>query len=137
MGASDFWREGPGAGTFLIANPFVNNVSLGIDNVDLTTNPPTLGTLFAKNGGANYMTFGPDGCIYAAQLTTVFKITDYRRQLQLCFFAGVSDAGAVANLSVAESGARNVANLRCDAALCDCPSGYAGCVQHLGSQPAD
>lgn len=31
--------------------------------------------MFAKNSGANFMTFGPDGCIYAAQLTAVFKIT--------------------------------------------------------------
>ena len=75
LGALGLLAGGTGAGTFLIANPFVNNASLGIDNVDLTTNPPTLGTLFAKNGGANFMTFGPDGCIYASQLATVFKIT--------------------------------------------------------------
>ena len=75
LGALGLLVGGTGAGTFLIANPFVNNASLGIDNVDLTTNPPTPGTVFAKNGAANFMTFGPDGCIYGSHLDTVFKIT--------------------------------------------------------------
>jgi len=66
---------GPGAGTFLIATPFVSGATVGIDDVDLTTSPPTLGTSFATTSGANFMTFGPDGCIYASQLSTVFKIT--------------------------------------------------------------
>src|SRR5580704_13490805 len=75
LGGLGLLAGGTGAGTFLIANPFVNNASLGIDNVDLTTNPPTPGTVFAKNGASNFMTFGPDGCIYGSHLDTVFKIT--------------------------------------------------------------
>ena len=67
---------GTGAGTFLIATPYVNDAVFGIDNVDLTTSPPALGTSFTTGVGANFMTFGPDGCIYAAQGTTVFRITN-------------------------------------------------------------
>jgi len=66
---------GTGAGTFLIGTPYVNNATVGINSIDLTTSPPSLGTSFATASGANFMTFGPDGCIYAAQETTVFKIT--------------------------------------------------------------
>ena len=66
---------GTGAGTYLIATPYVNNATVGINSVDLTTSPPSLGTSFATASGADFMTFGPDGCIYAAQGTTVFKIT--------------------------------------------------------------
>lgn len=61
---------------FLIENPFLNGTAGGIDSLDLTTNPPTRSTSFATASGANFMTFGPDGCIYAAQGTTVFRITD-------------------------------------------------------------
>jgi kumamolisin len=66
---------GAGNGTFLIANPFANNANVGINVVDLTTSPLTLATSLATTSGANNMTFGPGGCIYASQLTTVFKIT--------------------------------------------------------------
>ena len=67
---------GPGAGTFLIATPFVNDAVFGLDNIDLTTSPLTLGTSLSTKSGANYLTFGPDGCIYGSQAATVFKITD-------------------------------------------------------------
>ncbi len=87
---------GTGNGTFLIATPFVNNAVVGIDNVDLTTSPPTLGTSFATTSGANFMTFGPDGCIYAAQGTTVFKITDTSGG---CSYGGTSLASPTLVLS--------------------------------------
>ena len=67
---------GTGEGTSLIANPFVNNATIGINNVDLTTSPPSIGTSFMQKVGANFMTFGPDGCIYTSQLNTVYRITD-------------------------------------------------------------
>jgi kumamolisin len=67
---------GTGEGTSLIANPFVNNATIGINNVDLTTSPPSIGTSFMQKVGANYMVFGPDGCIYTSQLNTVYRITD-------------------------------------------------------------
>ena len=67
---------GSGEGTFLIATPFVNDAVFGLDNVDLTTSPLTLGTPLSTKSGANYLTFGPDGCIYGSQAATVFKITD-------------------------------------------------------------
>jgi hypothetical protein len=66
---------GTGAGTFLIGTPYVNNATVGINSIDLTTSPPSLSTSFATASGANFMTFGPDGCVYASQGTTVFKIT--------------------------------------------------------------
>jgi kumamolisin len=65
-----------GDATFLIENPFLNGTAGGIDSPDLTTSPPTRSTSFATALGANFMTFGPDGCIYAAQGTTVFRVTD-------------------------------------------------------------
>ena len=65
-----------GDATFLIENPFLNGTAGGIDSLDLTTTPPTRSTTFATASGANFMTFGPDGCIYAAQGTTVFRVTD-------------------------------------------------------------
>jgi len=69
---------GSGEGTFLIATPVdaATNSIVGINNVDLTTSPLTLGTSLATKSGANYLTFGPDGCIYGSQGPTVFKITD-------------------------------------------------------------
>ena len=67
---------GTGEGTSLIANPFVNNAVIGINNVDLTTSPPSVGTSFMQKFGANFMVFGPDGCIYTSQLNTVYRITD-------------------------------------------------------------
>ncbi len=66
---------GTGAGTFLIASPYANNANVGINVVDLTTNPLTLATPLATTSGANNMIFGPGGCIYGSELTTVFKIT--------------------------------------------------------------
>ena len=65
-----------GDATFLIENPFLNGTAGGIDSLDLTTTPPTRSTTFATASGANFMTFGPDGCLYAAQGTTVFRVTD-------------------------------------------------------------
>ena len=62
--------------TFLIENPYLNGTAGGIDSLDLTTTPPTRSTSFATASGANFMTFGPDGCLYAAQGTTVFRVTD-------------------------------------------------------------
>ncbi len=35
-----------------------------------------MGTSFVTGSGANYMAFGPDGCIYTSQLNTVYRITD-------------------------------------------------------------
>ena len=67
---------GTGAGTFVIANPFVSGQTIGINNVDLTQSPPSISTSFVQKVGANFMVFGPDGCIYTSQLNTVFKITD-------------------------------------------------------------
>ena len=49
---------------------------IGINNVDLTTSPPSIGTSFMQKVGANFMVFGPDGCIYTSQLNTVYRITD-------------------------------------------------------------
>jgi Pro-kumamolisin, activation domain/Bacterial Ig-like domain (group 1) len=63
-------------GTFLVGTPFANNAVVGIDEIDLTTNPPTLATGLTTKAGANYLTVGPDGCIYGSQGPTVFKITD-------------------------------------------------------------
>ena len=65
-----------GDATFLIENPFLNGTAGGIDSLDLTTTPPTRSTSFATALGANFMTFGPDGCLYVAQGTTVFRVTD-------------------------------------------------------------
>ena len=67
---------GSGAGTFLIATPFVNDAVFGLDDIDLTTSPLSLGTSLSTKSGANYLTFGPDGCIYGSEAATVFKITD-------------------------------------------------------------
>ncbi len=62
--------------TFLIENPYLNGTAAGIDSLDLTTTPPTRGTTFATASGANFMTLGPDGCLYVSQGTTVFRVTD-------------------------------------------------------------
>ena len=62
--------------TFLIENPYLNGTAGGIDSLDLTTTPPTRSTSFATALGANFMTFGPDGCLYVSQGTTVFRVTD-------------------------------------------------------------
>ena len=112
---------GTGEGTFLIANPFVNNATIvGINNVDLTTSPPTY-RYFAscKKSGANFMIFGPDGCIYSSQ---PYGVQNHRhqRRLQLCRRAVVADGGVVADRSVAEPCARNIADVHCHAALFQC-----------------
>ena len=67
-----------GDADFLVLNfPPQGNIPGGTGMVDLTSNPPSLSrTLITDNGGANKLTKGPDGCIYAAQGNAVFKITD-------------------------------------------------------------
>ena len=67
-----------GDGTFLIENPFnaSSGIPVGINLVDLTTNPPSQANSFTTASGANTLTVGPDGCIYAAEGTTVFRISD-------------------------------------------------------------
>jgi hypothetical protein len=70
---------GSGDGTFLIENPFAvpSGTNLGIQSIDLTTNPPSSATTFTTSAaGANALTFGPDGCLYVAQETTVYRISD-------------------------------------------------------------
>ena len=59
------------------------------------------------------------------------------RRLHLCCRARVPDTGAVADVGVAESGARNVANLRCHAPLRESARRRAGGVQCLRCKPAD
>ena len=86
---------------FLIENPLLNGTAGGIDSLDLTTTPPTRSTTFATASGANFMTFGPDGCIYAAQGTTVFRVTDTSSNCRLWnHYAGHTHAGALADLGV-------------------------------------
>jgi len=67
---------GTGAGTYLIGTPFVDDATVGLNEVDLTTSPPTLATGLTTKAGANYLTIGTDGCIYGSQGPTVFRITD-------------------------------------------------------------
>ena len=68
-----------GDGTFLIENPFAvsTGAPLGISLVDLTTNPGSQANSFTTASGANTLVTGPDGCIYAAEGTTIFRISDY------------------------------------------------------------
>ena len=67
---------GTGAGTYLIGTPFVNDATVGINEIDLTSSPPTLATGLTTKAGANFLTIGTDGCIYGSQGPTVFRITD-------------------------------------------------------------
>ncbi|MGA6974416.1 MAG: Ig-like domain-containing protein, partial [Candidatus Binatus sp.] len=67
---------GTGAGTYLIGTPFVDGATVGINEVDLTSSPPTLATALTTKAGANFLTIGTDGCIYGSQGPTVFRITD-------------------------------------------------------------
>jgi hypothetical protein len=62
----------------LFLNPFNPPLgqAIGTTAVDLTTSPPSTSATFVNKIGANAMTFGPDGCIYAAQPDNVYKITD-------------------------------------------------------------
>jgi hypothetical protein len=76
LGGLGLLAAGSGAGTSLIGSPFVNDAGTGINNIDLTTNPLTLGNYFVTMAGSNNLAFGPNGCIYATTLTTVYKITD-------------------------------------------------------------
>ena len=128
---------GTGAGTYLIGTPFVNDATVGLNEVDLTTSAPTLATALATKAGANFLTIGTDGCIYASQGPTVFRITDTARRLHLCERARVSDTRALANFGAAQSGAGDLASLQCDTPLCDCSRWYAGPVRRHRRQSAD
>jgi hypothetical protein len=68
-----------GDGTFLIENPFAvpSGTNLGIQSIDLTTSPSSSANIFTTSAnGANTLAFGPDGCLYVAQETTVYRISD-------------------------------------------------------------
>ena len=71
-------QQANGDATSLIETPFEvpSGKQLGIKNMDLTTTPPTIGTSFSTASGFNFMTFGPDGCLYGSLQTTVYRITD-------------------------------------------------------------
>jgi len=68
-----------GAGTFLIENPFAvpSGTNLGIESIDLTGSPLSAANSFTTSAaGANTLVFGPDGCLYVAQETTVYRVSD-------------------------------------------------------------
>ena len=84
------------------------------------------------------MAFGPDGCIYTSQAQYGVQNHGHQRRLQLRHHAVVADAGAVADLGIAKSGAGNVANLQCDAPLCDVRSPVTQVVFDVtGANPQD
>ncbi len=71
-------QQANGDANTLFLNPYNPTLSqtLGTTGLDLTTTPPSTSVTLVKETGAVVMTFGPDGCIYAAQNDNVYKITD-------------------------------------------------------------
>ena len=76
-----YGQQANGDAKYLITN-FPANTSITPNSpptmsiFDLTSSTPTIGAPIIANGGANRLITGPDGCIYAGQGTTVWKITD-------------------------------------------------------------
>jgi kumamolisin len=52
------------------------NQDIGVSGYDLTSTPPGISASIIKGAGAYAMAFGPDGCIYAAEPSAVFRISD-------------------------------------------------------------
>ncbi|HUO03936.1 MAG TPA: protease pro-enzyme activation domain-containing protein [Candidatus Binataceae bacterium] len=81
LGMLAYGQQSNGDAKYLITN-FPGNTSitpnspLTTNTFDLTNSTPTIGTPIIANGGATGMVAGPGGCIYIAQGTTVWKITD-------------------------------------------------------------
>jgi len=47
-----------------------------ITKADLSASPPTLTDIFSGGSRGDFMTVGPDGCLYADQTSTVVKVTN-------------------------------------------------------------
>lgn len=66
-----------GGAQFLIADSAASDsLPNALTALDLTTSPPTLQSVLANLGVGSVKTIGPDGCLYAAQGTAVFRVTD-------------------------------------------------------------
>lgn len=65
-----------GDGEFVVLSRLVNGTATGLAVADLTTSPPSIATEMSTQSGFNFMTLGPDGCIYAAQFGAVYRVTD-------------------------------------------------------------
>jgi hypothetical protein len=71
---------GDGIGVAASSDPskpvlFVNRNDGKITKVDLTASPPTLTDIVANGTRGDFVTAGPDGCLYAVQSATVLKVT--------------------------------------------------------------
>jgi hypothetical protein len=92
LGMLAFGAQANGDANYLIANfPGNNNVipnqAATVSYFDLTTSTPTIGAPIISNGGANGTILGPDGCMYLAQNTTIWRITDLNGN---CSYTGPS-----------------------------------------------
>ena len=69
-----------GGAQYLISGSLANiPTSSGLGTFDLTSSPPSAGTLLANSSvgvQATNAVFGPDGCVYLADGNAVFRVTD-------------------------------------------------------------
>ncbi|MGH7878039.1 MAG: hypothetical protein ACREQD_00930, partial [Candidatus Binataceae bacterium] len=89
LGMLAFGMQPNGDANYLVSNfpgntTVTPNIPATTSVFDLTVSPPTVGTAIINSGstngvvagGASNLIVGPDGCIYAAQGTTIWRITD-------------------------------------------------------------
>ena len=81
VGLLAFGSKAGGGAQYLITNfpadkNVTPNVPAGTSVFDLTSSPPSLGTPIIASGGSQGMALGPDGCVYMAQVNTIWRITD-------------------------------------------------------------
>ncbi len=55
---------------------FVNRNDGIIDKLDLSTTPPTVTQIFSGGSRGDFVTVGPDGCLYATQTDRIVKLTN-------------------------------------------------------------
>ncbi|MFL5801444.1 MAG: OmpL47-type beta-barrel domain-containing protein, partial [Roseiflexaceae bacterium] len=55
---------------------FANRNDGKITKIDLTTSPPALSDIVSNGTRGDFVTVGPDGCLYATQSATVLKVTN-------------------------------------------------------------
>ena len=68
-----------GGAQFLIFGTAIGTLSDAVATLDLTTNPPSTGSILVNSGivpAAENATFGPDGCLYIANGNEVLRISN-------------------------------------------------------------
>src|SRR5262245_53011008 len=81
LGMLAFGMQPNGDANYLITNIAANtsvtpNGPPTIANFDLTKSPPAGGNVIISNGVLNNLVVGPDSCVYGAQGTAIWRITN-------------------------------------------------------------